>query len=716
MGLNSASSLLNRLLQNTTHHHHKPKPTPPTNTQSITTSILSHINSGQLKKAVSLIFSSPSTFPPYIYTRLFQLCSSKHALVETRKLESHLITSSPSPSTFLLNRAIGTYGKCGSLKDARELFDEMPHRDGGTWNAMITAYSQAGCPRDALALFSHMNSSGIPGNEITFAGILGSCAALLALFLTRQIHGLVIRLGFCWNVVLGSSLVDIYGKCWIICDARRMFDEIPRPNAISWNVIIRRYLEMGQEEEAVVMFFKMVRGHIRSLNFTFSNALIACSSICALKEGSRIHGIVVKIGFEEDDVVTTSLIDMYVKCCALEDARRLFDQPSSRNVFSWTSMVSGYAMCGRIDEARKLFDEMPERTVVSWNAMLVGYTRFNFWDEALDFIFWMRRETGHIDYVTLGLILNVCAGLSDLELGKQVHGFVYRHGFGWNIFVSNALLDMYGKCGSLRSANLWFFEMGNLRDRISWNTLITGYANHGRSEEALRIFGEMQWEAAPSEFTFSTVLAACANIFTLDQGKEIHGYMIRNGFETDIIIRGALVDMYSKCRSLDYAINVFKEKGQRDLILYNSMILGCAYNGRGIDVLELFESMQKEGIQVDNVTFVGVLLACVGEGFVDLGQQYFDSMSDKYYIIPRIEHYECMIELFSKHGFLDDLEKFIRRMPFEPTVPMWTRVFDACREYGNSKLGEWAAECLNKLNPVSPVRFEISVETKIFSS
>ncbi|XP_058097388.1 pentatricopeptide repeat-containing protein At3g26540 [Magnolia sinica] len=713
----SSNSVLNRLLQNTNRHHKsrphdKPKG-PPNTTLSSTAHILSLLDSGHLKKAVSLLFSTPTPFPLSIYAHLLRVCSSKRALVEVRKIESHLITSYPSPPTFLLNRAVEVYAKCGNLRDARELFDEMPKRDGGTWNAMITGYAQAGRAEEALMLFSGMGASGLVPNEITFASVLGSCAALFALFLAKQIHGLVIKFGFCWNVILGSSLVDIYGKCRVIDDARRAFHEIPTPNAVSWNVIVRRYLEMGEEKEAVVMFFKMIRENARPLNFTFSNVLIACSSISALEEGRQIHGIAVKTAFEEDNVVTTSLIDMYAKCSALEDAHRLFDRPRSRNVVSWTSIVSGYAMCGRISDARMLFDKMPERNVISWNAMLAGYTRFFYWDEALDFIFWMRHVTSDIDHVTLGLILNVCAGLSDLRFGKQVHGFVYRHGFCSNLFTSNALLNMYGKCGSLRSARLWFLEMGRWRDKISWNALITGYARHGQSEEALRIFSEMQWETTPSKFTFSTIFAACANIFTLDHGKEIHGYMIRHGFEMDIVIKGALVDMYSKCRCLEYAVTVFREEGPRDLILWNSMILGCAYNGRGSDALELFESMQKEGIEVDNVTFIGVLLACIGEGFVDLGRQYFNSMSDKYCTIPRVEHYECMIELLGKHGIMDELEDFVRRMPFEPTVPMWTRVFDCCREHGNSRLGELASQRLSDLNPSNPVCFEILSETNL---
>ncbi|KAG9450391.1 hypothetical protein H6P81_010356 [Aristolochia fimbriata] len=696
----TAASLLDRLVQQT----QKPKLLP----RAAIKKISSYLDSGQLKKAVFLLSASPLGFPTHLYARLLSLCASRGGLVEARKIESHLVQILPQPPIFLLNRTIETYAKCGSLRDARELFDEMPRRDGGTWNAMITAYAHAGESHEALLLFSSMKSSRVFPNEITFASVLGCCADILALSLARQLHGLVFKHGFYRNVILGSALVDIYGKCQIIHDARKMFDEIPSPNAVSWNVIVRRYLEIGNGEEAVILFSQMIRENVQPLKYTLSTVLIACAGLGAISEGRQIHGFIIKNGFQEEDVVTTSLIDMCVKCGCLEDACLIFYQPGSKNVVSWTSMVSGYAMSGILDKARELFNEMAHRNIISWNAMLAGYVRFSCWEQAVDFIFWMRQTTQDCDYVTLGLILNVCAGVLDLRTGKEVHGFVYRHGFFSNLLIGNALLDMYGKSGSLRSAKQCFFEMGFLRDRISWNALITGYARHGRSEDALQIFRAMQYETTPDEYTFSAIFAACANIFTLPEGKEIHGYMIRNEFKSDMVIGGALVDMYSKCRCPDYAVKVFEKATQRDIIMWNSLLLGCAYNGMGGYVLQQFCLMQQESIKPDNVTFLGVLLACISEGFVELGHEYFDSMSRKHCVIPRLEHYECMIELLGKHGNVDDLESFIQEMPFEPTVAMWTRVFDFCREYGHSRLGQWAEKCLNELNPSNPVRFELS--------
>ncbi|KAK4802324.1 hypothetical protein SAY86_000527 [Trapa natans] len=671
----------------------------PASSQSPTAAVLSFLREGNLKKAVSVLFSSPVPFPPSVYARLFILCSSNLAIFEARKLESHLVTFNPDPPTFLLNRAIEVYAKCGCLKDARELFDEMPERNGGSWNAMITAYSQAGRPKRALGMFKSMYKSGLSASEVTLAGILKASSTLLDVSILKQIHGLLVRTGFCRNVILGSSLVDVYGKCRVMSDARRMFDELPEPNSVSWNVIVRRYLEMGNGREAVSMFFKMFSAHAKPLNYTFSNAIVACSAMLALKEGVQIHGMAIKMHLEEDEIISSSLIDMYVKCGKLDVAQKFLELPSAGNVVSWTAMLSGYAMMGEISRARELFDEMAERNVISWNAMLAGYTRLLQWEEALKFFYLMRGETKEIDHVTLGLVANICAGFSDVELGKQVHGFVYRNGFHLNLFVGNSILDMYGKCGDLRNARCWFHQMGRVRDQVSWNSLLTSYARHRMSEQAMDFFAEMQWEATPSKFTFGTLLAACANIFAHVHGKQIHGFMIRKGYEIDIVVKGALVDMYSKCRNLEYAVKVFRETGSWDVILWNSLILGCYHNRETKLVFELFKSMEKEGIRPDHITLHGVLLACISEGLVDLGTRIFDSISEVYFTFPRMEHYECMIELYSRFGRKNELEKFLKTAPFELTVAMLKRVCDACREHGWPELEKWAAHLLADKSP-----------------
>ncbi|CAH2045363.1 unnamed protein product [Thlaspi arvense] len=663
---------------------------------SVTQQVLEQLEGGNVSKAVSVLFVSLEPVSYWLYKLLLRSCSSASLAVQTRKVVSHLVTFSPLPPIVLLNRAIETYGKIGCVNDARELFEQMPERDGGSWNALITACAQNKVHDEVFRTFRRMNRDGIRATETSFAGVLKSCGLILDLRLLRQLHCAVIKHGFSGNVDLETSFVDVYGKCRDMSDARRVFDEIKHPSDVSWNVIVRRYLEMGSNDDAVGMFFKMLELNVRPLIHTVSSAVLACSRTMDLEVGTLIHGIAVKLSFVPDTIVSTSIFDMYVKCGRLESARRVFDQTESKDLKSWTSAMSGYAMNGITRDARELFDLMPERNIVSWNAMLGGYVRANEWEEALDFLALMRKEVEDIDNVTLVWILNVCSGVSDVQMGKQAHGFIYRHGYDTNVIVANALLGMYGKCGTFGSANTLFRQMSELRDEVSWNALLNGLAQLGRSEHAISFFEGMQLEAKPSKYTLATLLAGCANIPALRLGKATHGFLIRNGYEVDIVIRGAMVDMYSKCRCLDYAIEVFDEAGTRDLILWNSIIRGCCRNGRSKEVFELFMLMEDEGVKPDHVTFLGILHACIREGHVELGFQYFSSMSTKYLILPQVEHYDCMFELYCKYGCLHKLEEFLLLMPFDPTIQMLTRVYDACQSHGWKKLEAWAAKRLHE--------------------
>ncbi|GJN02888.1 hypothetical protein PR202_ga20279 [Eleusine coracana subsp. coracana] len=646
--------------------------------EKMVSAVSTHIKAGQLFAALDAIAPSlpASAIPSELYALLLRQATSRGSIAAARRVASHLTSSSwrsnsePSSPTFLLNRTIESLAACGSLADARELFDKMPSRDGGSWNAIISASSRAWHPAEAISLFTEMNSLGVRPKDVTLASVLASCAECLDLRGAQQLHAHIAKRDFYSNVILGTALVDVYGKCALLEDARKAFDGILQPNAVSWNVIIRRYVLAGMGNKAVQMFFRMIWSGVKPLVYTVSHALRACRDSRAIEEGRRIHTFVLRHGYANHVHVRCSVIDMYAKCGAIDAAQRLFNLARVKDM----------------------------GCLLQLSRDLTG---------ALDLFQKMRQETKELDDVTLGSVLNACTGLLDIEKGEEVHAFALKCGFVSCPFLMNALLRMYSKCGCLRSAErLLLFEMGSERDRYSWNSLISGYERHSMSEAALHALRKMQSEAKPSQSTFSTALAACANVFLLKHGKQIHAYMIRNGYEIDDILRSALIDMYSKCRVFDYSIRVFEAGLSHDVILWNSMIFGCAYSGKGDYGLELFDEMRKQGIRADTVTFLGALVCCICEGHVGLGRSYFTLMTDEYSLVPRVEHYECMIELLGKHGYMVELEDFIEHMPFQPTTAMWLRIFDCCREYGNRKLGERAAQHINDSNPVTPVRFE----------
>eukprot|EP01018_Ginkgo_biloba_P025611 Gb_06576 [translate_table: standard] len=264
---------------------------------------------------------------------------------------------------------------------------------------------------------------------------------------------------------------------------------------------------------------------------------------------------------------------------------------------------------------------------------------------------------------------------------------------------------MYSKCGLLKDARQMFDKMIE-RDRISWNSMIAGYAEHTHDEEALKLFEEMQRVGfKPDHFTFSNVLSVCAALAALGQGRHVHAQIISTGFESDVGVGNALVDMYAKCGSIEDARQVFDKMPKRNIISWNAMIVGYAQHGDGNETLVLFEQMQHAHVKPNKITFVGILAACNHRGLVDEGRHHFDSMSIDYGIIPEADHYSCMVGLLGRAGCLDEAEDLINKMPFEPDAVIWGGLLAACRLYNNMELGKRVAEYLFELEPQSSAAY-----------
>jgi len=400
--------------------------------------------------------------------------------------------------------------------------------------------------------------------------------------------------------------------------------------------------------------------------------------------------------------------------------------------FPDNKLLTMYANYGSLVDARIVFDEMGKRNIVSWNVMIATYARHGFSAEAL-LLFYKLQSIGiQPDQFSFASVLPACANLASLEQGRLIHGDIIKRGFQFDVFVANALVDMYAKCGSAESA-FHVFEKMPQRDLVSWNTIVSGYAQYGFLDQALKLFEKMpqrnvvSWTSMiagfakhqyneealsmfykmqgagirPNQFTFASVLPACADLATLEQGEEIHEEVIRSGFQSNCFVGNALVDMYAKCGSIEKARYVFDRMLQRDVVSWNVMIAGYAMHGFGRQAIQLFEQMLQFGISPEHATFVGVLSACCHAGLVDEGWRYFYCMSQYYHITPTVEHYGCMVDLIGRAGHLDEAQDFINKMPMEPDAAVWGALLGACRIHTNVEIGEYAAEQLLELNPKS---------------
>ncbi|KAF8369504.1 hypothetical protein HHK36_022827 [Tetracentron sinense] len=512
----------------------------------------------------------------------------------------------------------------------------------------------------------------------------------------HQIHAQILVHGFPLHNHLLAKLVDLHS----IDYARSIFDQIPSPTDFSWNAIIRGYTLDGSPHKSLFFYSKMLQDGVKPSNFTYPFVFKACSSLYLIQEGEQIHTHVFKLGFQSDIFINNSLIDMYCKCSCIKSANQVWDEMEDTDEVSWNSIISGYVRLGEIGKARELFDEMPvRRNVVCWTALINGYGREGNLIEMLGLFLRMLVSLDDVgpNSATMVCLLSACSSLSDLNLGRWVSVFIDVNGIPLNAILCTALIDMNSKCGDLKKARRLFDQI-SCKTIVSWNAMITGYVQRGSLEEAVMLFHLMQAELVkPNEITMVNVLSACAGLGALELGRQVHLYLGRNGLELNVILATALVDMYSKCGSIDNACLVFVKTGKKDVALWNAMILGLAYHGNGRDSLAVLTQMERDGARPNDITFIGVLSACNHSGLVEEGRSHFSDMVKKHGLSPRVEHYACMVDLLGRAGHLDEAIELVQNMVVSPDSIIWGALLSACRIHRNVELADKIGEVIMSL-------------------
>lgn len=513
-----------------------------------------------------------------------------------------------------------------------------------------------------------MEQDGVMPDGATFVSIIKTCGRLGNLEQGKQIHDHIVKTGIKQDLVVKNTLIDMYAKCGSMDDAYKIFERMPICTVVTWTAIIAGYAKHGHGESALKIFRQMQKEGVKPDEVTFLSVLNACASIGNLKQGKELHAHILQSGIKPTIFMENALVDMYAKCGSMENAHIVFKRLHRRDVISWTAMIAGYVKLGHAEEA------------------------FNF--------FWqMQQEGAKPNEVTFLSILNACAVLSSLEEGKQIHAYIIKIGIKSNTHMESTLVDMYAKCGHIENARRMFDQMCR-RDSISWNAMIAGYTQKGHPEEGFSLFQQMKQEhIMPDEGTFVSILNTCASIAALERGKEIHADIIKSGFDLDVFVGSALVDMYAKCANIKSARCVFSKMPKQDVVLWTAMITGYAHNGHDQDALQIVKQMCKEGTKLNDVTFLAVLLSCSHAGLVDEGCQFFDSVSQEQDVIPRMEHYTCIVDLLGRAGRLEEAETFIRRMTCRASAGVWMALLGACRIHGHVELAERVTDTILKLDP-----------------
>lgn len=689
-----------------------------------------------------------------------------------KQVHAHTVKTGFCGHEFVETKLLQMYTKCGRLEDAVLMFEKMPLRNLYAWTAILSVYVDCGLYEEALFHFMELQLEDVGLEFFVFPVVFKICSGLGALELGRQLHGTVVKSRFITNLYVGNALIDMYGKCGSLEDAKKVLEKMPEkdcvswnsivtacaangmvyealnfldgmnsdkpsPNLVSWSAVVGGFSQNGYDEEAIELLFKMQAAGFGPNARTLASVLPSCARLKRLNLGKEIHGHITRHEFLSNHFLVNGLVDMYRRCADMRSASAIFSNFSLKNAVSCNTMIVGYCENGDVSKAKALFDHMQlmgiEKDVISWNSIISGYVDNWLFDEALCLFQELLREGIGPDSFTLGSALTACANMACLRRGKEIHSHAIVRNLQSNTFVGGALVEMYCRCQDLMAAQRAFDEVSE-RDIATWNSLVSGYSRCNQIERipiflkkmredgfepnvytwngiiaghvennhldlAMELFSEMQSSnLRPDIYTVGIILPACSRLATTERGKQVHAHSIRCGYDKDVYIGAALVDMYAKCGSLKHAFLAYNRISDPNLVSYNAMLTAYAMHERGEEGIAFFRKMLEDGFRPDHVTFLSVLSSCVHAGSVEAGSEFFDLMS-YFDVKPTLKHYTCIVDLLSRACRLKEAYEFTQKLPMEPDSVLWGALLGGCVIHGNVELGEIAAKRLIELEP-----------------
>ncbi|PON91716.1 Tetratricopeptide-like helical domain containing protein [Trema orientale] len=431
-------------------------------------------------RIASDMFGFGEKFNEHTCTVILKECNSLEDRKRGEQVHGFAIKSGLEENVSVGTSLISMYSKGGCLSDAEKVFNGIDNKDVRCLNYMILEYGKVGCGEKAMWVFIHLLSSGLEPSEFTYANIISACDGDVGVNEGKQLHGLSVKYGVVGESPIGNALITMYGKHGMVEEVERMFGTMDERDLISWTALLTAYLRRGNADKAVNVFSETLGLGFECDSVYLSILLDGCSEWRNLELGSQIHGFVIKFGYLTDVKIGTALVDMYAKC-------------------------------GDLQSSKRVFNGLSNKTTASFNAILVGFMESFEDDEEDPMVLFNQLRFGGIrpDFITFSRLLSLSAGQASLLRGKNLHAYTIKTGYEADLTVSNAVITMYAKCGSIKEAHKTFSSMKN-HDSVSWNAIICGYALHGHGRRAVSLFADMKKKGfGPDEITALAILQAC---------------------------------------------------------------------------------------------------------------------------------------------------------------------------------------------------------------
>ncbi|GAB4843314.1 hypothetical protein Ancab_013279 [Ancistrocladus abbreviatus] len=463
---------------------------------------------------------------------------------------------------------LNAYTRNESVDVAWYFFERMPKRNEYTWTTMISALSRSGRLDDAIAVYASILQHTVSSRTAMMTAFVQNGRIQEAVSIFNEIPNPTI---VTWNAMIAG-----YSQNGMLEEAKHLFMQMPARNSASWAAIISGLVQNGQSEEALQLFTNLHQSGNPPSHSCFTSSLFACANLGAIMIGKQIHAFTIKTGSQNNPYIGNGLISMYAKCSSVEDVSQVFTVMGVKDMVSWNSFISGLSSNNMLDDAHDTFVKMPKRDVVSWTAIISAYVQAGSVEVALQMFLDMVASGLKPNPLTLTSVLSACGGVGATKFGEQVHGLIFKLGHDLCLFVCNALITMYFKCGS--EDGLCIFHNMPERDIVTWNAVLAGCAKNGLGKDAIKIFNRMKLEGVlPNEITFLEILCACSRAGLVDEGRAYFNSMNEvYGIKPLVYHYTCMVDLLGRAGELSEAEDLIESMPvESDAVIWEALLGAC---------------------------------------------------------------------------------------------------------------------------------------------